>query len=514
MTARTLTPKKLIPKFSTAAILLLFTVALLLIASGDGWFRMQAHRTDVAWFFMCGKSWMSGLIPYTDFADSKGPLLWLIYGLGYLISPHNLYGVFIFEILFYWATFTILFKAADLFLHNRCRALISSMAIALIFFAPGIHQEILVEDYAHLFNAVAFYLLLRNFAKKKSRPLDGLWFGLICGAALLTKFSYAFTLGVPALCLFVYLIFKKGKWLRFLLLFAAGIAAITLPFVIYFLSVGAFDDFIREYFLNTFSTISTVSREETAAGESIALRLPLNAAILYFRYHIITGFMWIVLVALCLGVYLFRKSGWLAATLILWYIACVGVCAVVGFAHFNYFLNLSIFSFGGIMLIASLLPRLGTEDSVIIGGCLLVIVAINSTYIKYSEFYHVRSDYEMNKQLDKVAYIINQKEKELGRRPTLSYYYMGEKGEHILTNAVAGGRYWSVQAGMTPRMLDLHEQEIFSKRPDFIIVEASDTLHTKKLEENGYEKVLTYELNPGLYEDFRIFSSLYTLKNE
>ena len=29
---------------------------------------------------------MNGMVPYVDFTDSKGPSLWLIYGIGYLLS--------------------------------------------------------------------------------------------------------------------------------------------------------------------------------------------------------------------------------------------------------------------------------------------------------------------------------------------------------------------------------------------------------------------------------------------
>jgi len=31
-------------------------------------------------------------VPYVDFIDSKGPLLWLIYGVGYVITPHSFIG--------------------------------------------------------------------------------------------------------------------------------------------------------------------------------------------------------------------------------------------------------------------------------------------------------------------------------------------------------------------------------------------------------------------------------------
>ena len=74
--------------------IIFFIFIILFLVSPDSYTHDLFNRTDTAWFFMCGKAWMNGMIPYVDFADSKGPLLWLIYGLGYLFSPYNYIGVF------------------------------------------------------------------------------------------------------------------------------------------------------------------------------------------------------------------------------------------------------------------------------------------------------------------------------------------------------------------------------------------------------------------------------------
>lgn len=87
--------KKVLFALAALATLLLF------IISPDSYTHDLYARYDSAWFFMCGKAWMEGLTPYVDFADSKGPLLWLIYGIGYLISPYNYIGVFWLSCLWY-----------------------------------------------------------------------------------------------------------------------------------------------------------------------------------------------------------------------------------------------------------------------------------------------------------------------------------------------------------------------------------------------------------------------------
>jgi hypothetical protein len=52
-----------------------FSVFVLFFYSQDSYLYDLYNRVDSAWFFMCGKAWMNGMVPYVDFADSKGPLL-------------------------------------------------------------------------------------------------------------------------------------------------------------------------------------------------------------------------------------------------------------------------------------------------------------------------------------------------------------------------------------------------------------------------------------------------------
>ena len=94
--------------------LTLFSAVVLFFISPDSYFNDMHTRADSAWFFMCGKAWMNGLVPYVDFADSKGPLLWLIYGVGYLLSRQDFIGVFWLSCGCYAATLYVAFLTAEL----------------------------------------------------------------------------------------------------------------------------------------------------------------------------------------------------------------------------------------------------------------------------------------------------------------------------------------------------------------------------------------------------------------
>ena len=178
-------------------ILLLYAFFLLLAIGTDGWFRIETLRSDSAWFMMAGKSWMEGLRPYADFSDSKGPLLWLIYGLGYLISPRNYHGVFVLEVLAYWLTFIILFKTARIFLKDTGRSLVAVFLMAFIYFYPAMHQQMRAEDFCHVFQAYMLYVVIETLYAGSFRRVYFFWAGVALGCTLLIKYSYFLTLLVP-----------------------------------------------------------------------------------------------------------------------------------------------------------------------------------------------------------------------------------------------------------------------------------------------------------------------------
>ena len=127
--------------------LFFLSFVLLLLLSPDSYLAdTYALRCDSAWFFTCGKAWMEGMIPYVDFADSKGPLLWLIYGLGYLLSPVSYHGVFWLSVVAYMLTLHFVWLTARLFLHPKESAFVL-VSIPFFLFFIIYHNEVRAEDF-------------------------------------------------------------------------------------------------------------------------------------------------------------------------------------------------------------------------------------------------------------------------------------------------------------------------------------------------------------------------------
>ena len=62
---------------------------------------------DANCFFTVGKSMMNGLVVYRDLLEQKGPFLYFLHGLAWLVSNDSFIGVFFLEILS--ATFFLYF---------------------------------------------------------------------------------------------------------------------------------------------------------------------------------------------------------------------------------------------------------------------------------------------------------------------------------------------------------------------------------------------------------------------
>jgi hypothetical protein len=243
-------------------LFLLIAFVMLFFVSPDSYTHDVFGRGDSAWFFLCGKAWMNGMTPYVDFSDSKGPLLWFIYGIGYLISHYDYIGVFWLSCLFYAVTYYYIYKTASLFVKDSRIAVMCTIVMSVAFFNPFIHYEIRCEDFCLTFLVLSLYrtslLLYGDKTDMRTATKTSVIFGFCFGAILLIKFNIAAILFV----FFCYILYeshtRRYGIMRQLLFMLAGFALITIPFVICFLIEGNLSAFIYEYFIRTVLTTSNI----------------------------------------------------------------------------------------------------------------------------------------------------------------------------------------------------------------------------------------------------------------
>ena len=89
------------------------------ICSKNSFLYVFNEWPDANAFFTVGKGWMNGLIPYKDLFEQKGPVLYLLYGIGYLFSHDTFFGIYLLEILSYTVFLYYCYKIARLFLEEK-----------------------------------------------------------------------------------------------------------------------------------------------------------------------------------------------------------------------------------------------------------------------------------------------------------------------------------------------------------------------------------------------------------
>ena len=89
--------------FFTSLFILTFTTRSSILFPYNNW-------DDVNSYFTMGKGLMNGMVIYRDLYDQKGPFLYLLYGIGYLISHKSFFGIYIFEIIAGTIFLTFAFK--------------------------------------------------------------------------------------------------------------------------------------------------------------------------------------------------------------------------------------------------------------------------------------------------------------------------------------------------------------------------------------------------------------------
>ena len=99
---------------------MLFVVSLiiLLVCSKNSPLYSFNDWVDAHAFFTMGKGIFNGKIPYKDLFEQKGPLLYLIYGIGYLISHDTFIGIFILECVSYTIFSYFLYLISKNYLEN------------------------------------------------------------------------------------------------------------------------------------------------------------------------------------------------------------------------------------------------------------------------------------------------------------------------------------------------------------------------------------------------------------
>ena len=205
---------------------------------------------DANCYFTVGKSFWKGLVVYKDLFEQKGPLLYFLHALAYLVSHDTFLGVYFLEVIAASFFAYFIYKIILLFSKKPLWVFIP-LVMALIYTSASFTHGDSAEEFCLPLLTYGLYLLLKN--QKTKEPLtfkEALLLGLTSGMVLWIKFSLlGFYLGWIVMPVITYLKNKKYKELGTLFFgIILGVIIITLPFFIYFLVNNALIDWFTVYF--------------------------------------------------------------------------------------------------------------------------------------------------------------------------------------------------------------------------------------------------------------------------
>lgn len=482
-------------------IFVLLAFAILFFVSPNSYTHDLFNRSDVSWFFMCGKAWMNGLIPYVDFADSKGPLLWLIYGIGYLISPYNYIGVFWLSVLSYGVVFYNVFRTTNLFLHDDRKSLLATVLMLLSFFWPWFHYEVKGEDWCQPFIVMSIYyickMLYTNDETQNKRTYKACFvLGISLAATLLIKFTITVMLGLMSIYILVVIMRQRSNILLSFLMGLVGFSLIVFPFVVYMLYVEDFDAFIHEYFISTSQTLEST-----------------NEFAVYMREWLMTildGRLFCLFVVACYGGYMMSKMVKNNKYFFIIGFLCFYAIAIHHYYYtYPYYLNAC-----AIFLIFVIIPILAKCNTIekrkyiaIIFATYVATIFVHSFFLGYLLPTWWFRDNVARTDYYNVAYLMGQI-----KDPTVLNYMATETGRGIPVHAMPATKYWAWQTGATNEMRNEQEQAIRNHIPDFVFIndfEKGVDQRDSLLQAHSYEKIYQFELHQLNFSVYSKHSGLH-----
>ena len=221
---------------------------------------------DANCFFTVGKSMANGMVVYRDVFEQKGLLLYVIHALDYLISNDTFFGVFVFEVISATAVMLFAFKILFLYDCNKSAFIFAPLFSAVIYSSHAFCQGDSAEEFCLPFLMCGLYLSLKSLKLKKAFSATQLFcIGVISGCVLWIKYTMlGFFVGFVIMPLIMILRNREWEYLLKCVGFVVlGVAAVSLPVLIYFAVNGAIEDLFRVYFYDNMFLYSDGSQGES-----------------------------------------------------------------------------------------------------------------------------------------------------------------------------------------------------------------------------------------------------------
>lgn len=280
----------------------IFTILFLFFCSKMSPLYPTNEWADVNVYFNVGKGMFSGRTLYTEIFDHKGPLIFVLYGIGSLFSSNTFIGMFILQILAWIVAVYASFCTARLFVKENS-AFIVALLVPLSFLSY-MYNGGSAEEMILLFAVISTYFFASYFSqvdKSKHKAWYMFVHGILTAMTFFIKLNLMLFWFFPLFAIFVTLLWKKEykNFLANCLAYIAGFATIALPIIIYFLYNGALGEAYHVYIelnkqyssTNNYSYLITngISKLYKEYRVHLIWYLIITTGVFYFPYKYLKG---------------------------------------------------------------------------------------------------------------------------------------------------------------------------------------------------------------------------------
>jgi hypothetical protein len=440
----------------------------LLFTTRSSWLFVCNNWDDANSYFSMGKGMMNGLVIYRDLYDQKGPFLYLLYGLAYLISNKTFAGVFIFEVVF--GTFFLFFsgKLIERKSNTWIAAVLIPVLAAAAFSSWSFYYGGAAEEFCLPFLAYSLLVLdeLFNNDCDQDRVMRifinvGICAGIVAQVkyTMLGFFFAWFVLGV------IWIAWKNaGKNLiKIIVGFILAACVPSLPWFIYFVATGSLDDWFRCYIYNNLFFYSQVSTEEYSFFHKIyeitkTLYWLIQDSFSYFLF-IIIGFV----------LQLFMEKGFVRRVASIFIFGCTYFVIFIGGNKLAYYsIPLIPLAVYGLAYLGRIIQRItksydGKKASFALG---VVLVAILSGSVVFAANNTINADYRSYEEKD--VWLIEASTM-LSEDDTLLELNTIDAGLYTVTGIVPSCEYFQTNGINLSTMFEEQKKYLKEGRTDYVL---------------------------------------------
>lgn len=425
---------------------------------------------DANAYFTMGKGLFNGKVIYQELFDHKGPLLYFIFGIGYLISNTSFFGVYILQSLSLAVTLFFLYKIVSLFIQNKFVLLVVPLYSALLLGSRIIEEGGSAEEFMLPFISAGLFYSLRIFALNgdgKFNAKTSFILGFCTAAIFLIKLNIVMMFFPFLAIAFLELLFKRQyKNVLFNGLgYILGLSVTILPFFLFFIITNSLFDAYMAYI--KFNTLY--------ANVEIGL-----GTLLLFIITVLQAFYTnaTVSVLLLYGLVVFILSGkYLSITgkisLFLSFAALLFVSYGIGRNYRYNYIPVTVFIVFAIVMLIEILPDILKKNKWY--GIILVVMMIPmNKNISYSKLFS-----------DEPLAVIFSRMVKTEPNPDIIYYDMLDFGIQNVVGFTPSQKYYyhpGISSDVFPEILNKQEEAIKNKAVSFVLVTDINTIKNGKPE--------------------------------